>query len=68
MANSPQKTLRMEYTPENVLKFDPEVDPDCLDDVILCQLHRAGAVVDILLADITESSEFSVSINVVRDL
>ncbi|MFZ3185877.1 MAG: hypothetical protein WA173_17250 [Pseudomonas sp.] len=55
-------------SPETALVFNPAVDPQCIDDVMLCALHRNAAVVDILVADIIEQDHFTVPIHVVRNL
>lgn len=55
-------------TPESALAFNPAVEAQCIDDVMLCALHRNAAVVDILLADIIEKDHFGVPIHVVRNL
>lgn len=59
--------LRVEYTPEGMLMVDPNVDPDSIDDVLMCGLCRMGAIVDLMQANIAGSGEFSVSMNSVRN-
>lgn len=67
--DKPNPTARLFVdSPETALIFNPAVDPQCIDDVMLCALHRNAAVVDILVADIVEQDHFTVPIHVVRNL
>lgn len=55
-------------TPESALIYNQDVDPQSLDDVMLCALQRNGAVVDVLLGDILEQDQFTIPIPAVRNL
>lgn len=55
-------------SPETAMIYNPKVNPLSIDDVMLCALQRNAAVVDILVADISERDHFSVPIGVVRNL
>lgn len=55
-------------SPEAAMVYNPQVNPSSIDDVMICALQRNAAVVDILVADISEQDHFSVPIGVVRNL
>lgn len=55
-------------TPESALIYNQNVDPQSLDDVMLCALQRNAAVVDVLIGDILEQDQFAIPIPVVRNL
>ena len=55
-------------SPETALIYNRQVNPQSLDDVMLCALQRTGSIVDILIADITDQDHFTVPIAVVRNL
>lgn len=55
-------------TPESALIYNQNVDPQSLDDVMLCALQRNTAVVDALFYDILERDQFAIPIPTVRNL
>lgn len=63
-----QETQLFADSPETAMIYNHLVNPCSIDDVMLCALQRNAAVVDILVADITEQDHFSVPIGVVRNL
>lgn len=55
-------------SPESALIYNPQTDPQSIDDIMLCALQRNAAVVDTLIHDILERDQFAIPIPTIRNL
>lgn len=53
------KPMLRAYTLETAFVYSQAVDPRSLDDIMTCALGRSEAVVQLLLSDLADNSEFT---------